>query len=323
MFWQTLKKPILALAPMAGITDSAFRLLCKQMGADVVYTEMISVDGLFYDSEKTLELLKFNKREKPIVCQLFGKRPELFPKSAQIVEKFGFDGIDINFGCPAKKVVAHSGGVTLMKNFKLAREIIQNTIESVKIPVSIKIRTAIQDYSALDFVDYIKDLTIACIMVHGRTYEQKFSGEIDYKIIKKIKQKFPGIVLANGGINTPEDAKKMLNKTNADGLGLARGLYGKPWLFKQIKEYLDTEKYKNPDWQEMKKIILQHAGLALNAKNKHGIIETRKHLAWYVKGFANASDLRAKLVRVETIEEIEKILDCHPGEKSFRRKTKR
>jgi tRNA-dihydrouridine synthase B len=307
-FWKKFKKPILCLAPMAGITDSAFRQICKHYGADVVYTEMTSVDGLYYDSKKTLAMLKFVKSERPIVIQLFGKKPELFSKAAKVAEHAGFDGIDINFGCPAKKVVAHGGGVTLMRDLRLCKKIIATTIKATKLPVSVKIRAGINRVTALDFVKAINNLPVAVIMIHGRTYKQGFSGPVNYEIIKEVKKQFKGAVIANGGVYTPQDAKAMLEKTKADGVGLARGLYGKPWLFKQVRDYLETGEYQKLNFDQIKKVAIKHARLAQQAKERHGIIEMRKHLAWYVKGFPGASQLRAKLVRVENIDEIKAIL---------------
>jgi tRNA-dihydrouridine synthase B len=308
-FWKKQKKPILALAPMAGVSDSAFRQLCKRFGADVLYTEMVSADALHYDSKKTLELLKFKKSEKPIICQLFGKRIEMFSKAVKMVEKAGFDGIDLNFGCPAKKVVAHGGGVTLMRDLRHCRQLVLEVIKNTKLPVSVKIRAGIDNVTALDFLEAIEGLPVPAIMIHGRYFKNAFSGSIDYEMIRKVKERFRGIVLANGGINTPYDAKKMLDLTGVDGLGLARGLYGKPWLFKQIKDYLRKGKYKEFELKDIKKTALKHAKLAEAMKGKWGIVETRKHLAYYVKGLPNVTELRNKLVRVENIKEIRKILD--------------
>ncbi|MFA5021511.1 MAG: tRNA dihydrouridine synthase DusB [Patescibacteria group bacterium] len=307
-FWQKLDKPILALAPMAGVSDSAFRQLCKSFGADVVYTEMVSADGLHYDAKKTLELLKFAKTEKPIVCQLFGKRPEMFAKAAKIAQKAGFDGIDLNFGCPAKKVVAHGGGVTMMKDLKHCHKLIETVLQNTDLPVSVKIRSGIEKVTALDFVKAISDLPVSALMIHGRPFKNPYSAPIDYEMIKQVKENFSGVVLGNGGIFTPQDAKLMIEKTGVDGVGLARGLYGKPWLFKQIKDYLKKGKYQEFDFKDIKKVAIRHALLAQKAKGKWGIVETRKHLAWYVKGFAGAADLRKQLVQAETIDQIKKIL---------------
>ncbi|MFA5029306.1 MAG: tRNA-dihydrouridine synthase [Patescibacteria group bacterium] len=353
-FWKKIKKPclsgrqaILALAPMAGVSDSAFRQVCREYGADVVYTEMVSADGLFYDSKKTLEFLKFNKKEHPVVIQLFGKQSERFTKAAQICEQAGFDGIDINFGCPAKKVAGHGGGVTLMRDLPKCREIIEAVLAGTKLPVSVKLRSSINVrglpwqtpacgnlVTALDFIKFMKDLPLSAVMIHGRPYENPFNAEIDYEMIKKcvefIKNNYylmtrdchlsrrakadaplamtAPIVLGNGGIKTPEDAKRMLEQTGADGVGLARGLYGRPWLFRQIKDYLKKGKYSNLKLEEIKKIILEHAKLAFENKDKHGIVELRKHLAWYITGQPGARELRAKLVRVEDVKEIKAIL---------------
>jgi tRNA-dihydrouridine synthase B len=312
-FWLSIRKPILALAPMAGITDSAFRQLCQKHGADVVYTEMVSADGLHYNSKKTLDLLKYSPKEKPIVVQLFGKDPEKFIKAAQIVTKLGFDGIDINFGCPARKVAGHGGGVTLMRNLDLCYQIIKNVCENTPLPVSIKIRSSInlkdksRKVTALDLVKKIKDLPITTIMIHGRTYEKPFIGEIDYEMVKKVKENFPGLVLANGNLTDPEIAQKTLELTGADGLGLARGLYGRPWLFEEIRKYLKTGKYKEKTWKQIKKIALEHAKLNYKAKKDFGIIEMRKHLIFYSKGQRQAKEMRKDLVRVKSVKDIAKV----------------
>ena len=310
-FWEKLNKPILALAPMAGVTDAAFRRVCRENGADVVYTEMTSIDALFYHSKKTLEMLKFNKKEKPVVLQLFGKRPELAAKAAKIVEEDGFSGIDINFGCPAKKVVTHGGGITLLKNLNLCHELVQAVCEATKLPVSVKTRVSIgvgkNKVTALDFIEKIKDLPVATLMLHGRTYEQMFSGEVDYEAMRQVKLKFKGLVLGNGGLNTPEDVKKMLDLTGVDGFGFGRGVYGRPWIFDQTKEFLNSGRYSFPDLKKIKKIVLRHAGYAFLMKGEHGIIELRKHLCWYFRGFPEASKWRQKLVLVKTAAELKNI----------------
>lgn len=331
-FWQKLKKPILCLAPIAGITDSAFSQICKKYGADVLYTEMTSADGLFYDSKKTFEFLKLTKKEYPVVLQLFGKDPEKFKKATKIVSEYGFDGIDINFGCPAKKVVAHKGGVTLMKDLDKCYEIIKAVCDSTSIPVSVKIRAGINDkdkkITAMDFVKKIKDLPVSAIMIHGRTYEQKFSGTIDYEIIKQVKLFYEDyykkccikknnkdtnlfkrpIIIANGGIMTPEDAKKTLEKTEADGVGIARGVYGKPFIFSQIKSFLKTGKYNKIDIKLIKKCALVHAKILFKAKPNKAHFEFRKHLLWYTKGIPNISKLRDEIVRVENVSDVKRIL---------------
>jgi tRNA-dihydrouridine synthase B len=311
-FWKKLKPPFTVMAPMAGITDSAWRQLCRKNGADVVYTEMTSIDALYYDSKKTFDLLKMDKSEQPVVLQLFGKRPELVAKAVKHVEAAGFSGIDINFGCPAKKVVRHEGGITLLRNLDLCYELVKAVCDATKLPVSVKTRVSIDSgakkVTVLDFIERIKDLPVSALMLHGRTYEEAFSGEVDYEIIKKVKKQFKGIVIGNGGLNSPEDAKKMLDKTGVDGVALARGVYGKPWLFEQVKDYLKKGKYSEPDLKAIKKIAFQHAKLNSKMKGEHGLIELRKHLCWYFKGFPNAAKLRQELVLVKTVEDVKKVL---------------
>jgi tRNA-dihydrouridine synthase B len=335
-FWFQLKKPILALAPMAGITDSAFREICRRNGADVAYSEMASVSALFFKPQKTLELLKFNYSERPYVVQLFGKDPKHFAAAAKIVSsQVKPDGIDINFGCPAKKVFGHGSGCALMPQTELAREIISAVCDNTDLPVSIKIRAGIKNCSAFEFMENIKDLPFSAVMVHGRTYEGGFSGTLDFGIVEEIKKMVPGkIVLANGGIHAPEDARNILEQYPLlDGLGIARGAWGKPYLFAQIKSLLGchpeldsgsnndsgvsimppgfriksgmTEKY---DFEKIKKIAIEHAELIWQSKGALGMFEIRKHLAWYFKGFPNASELRQKLVRSKSVEEIKDIL---------------
>ncbi len=311
-FWQKVKHPILALAPMAGVTDSAYRALCRKNGADVVYTEMTAIDALYYGSEKTMKMLQKYKSEKPVVLQLFGKRPELVAKAVKHVEAAGFDGIDLNFGCPARKVVAHGGGVTLLRDMDLVHDLVRAVCESTKLPVSVKTRTSIKKgediVTVLDFIEKLKDLPVTTLMLHGRSYEQGFSGPPDYEMIKQAKQKFNGIVLGNGGINEPEDAGKMLELTGVDGVGVARGIYGRPWIFDQISEYIKKGKYTKADLQKIKKIVWQHAKLNFKSKGDHGLVELRKHLCWYFSGFPNASSYRKELVRVETLVDIKKVL---------------
>ncbi|HDQ22411.1 MAG TPA: tRNA-dihydrouridine synthase [Candidatus Uhrbacteria bacterium] len=312
-FWQKFKKPILALAPMAGITDSAFRQICKKYGADIVYSEMVSIDGLHYNSAKTFDLIKFNKKEKPIVIQLFGSKPELFAKAAKEVEKIGADGVDINFGCPAPKIYKNMGGVRLMRDLDLCYKIIKATCLATNIPVSIKIRAAINlpqgKVTAMDLVKKVGKLPISAIMIHGRSYEQGFGGKIDFKAIKSVKKAFKGIVLGNGGIFTPEKAKEMIEKTGVDGIGLAQGILGKLWLFKQIKDYLDFGKYREFDMAKIKTVALKHTELCYKLKGAVGILEMRKHLGWYLKGFENASKIRRKLMVADSLKQIKDILN--------------
>ncbi len=306
-FWQKLKKPILALAPMAGITDSAFREICRKYGADVAYSEMASADALFFKPQKTLDLLRFGKKEKPYIIQLFGKNPQHFAVATKIVsQKLRPDGIDINFGCPAKKVFGHGSGCALMPQKELARKIISAVCKNTNLPVSIKIRAGLKNTTAIDFIKNIQDLPFQAVMVHGRTYEGKFSGPVDFALVQKIKEIIPDkIVLANGGITEPEQAKDILKKyPEIDGLGIGRGVLGRPWLFNEIK----TQSTLNLSFEEIKKIIIEHYKLIYKDKGELGTFEIRKHLAWYVKGFPGAAEIRHKLVQAKDLAEVKKIL---------------
>ncbi len=311
-FWLKLKRPIHALAPMAGYTDSAFRQICKSFGAEVVYSEMASATALVYSPKKTLEILEFNKIESPYIVQLFGSKPEHFTKAVKLViEKIKPDGIDINFGCPVKKVAKQNAGAVLMNNLKLVREIIKSVIDSMDLPVSIKTRSKVGQIDILKFLDYIKDLDIKAIMIHGRTLTQGFSGPVDWEIIRKAKDYFNGIILANGGIYSYDDAVKALDKTQAHGLGIARGALGRPWIFKAIRTGQSIEISRRPIF----KVALKHAELSEKLKGEQGIIEMRKHLCWYVQGLPGARKLRQQLVKVRNLEEIKEILKFDEKEK--------
>lgn len=348
MFWSNLRRPILALAPMAGVCDSAFKQMCRRGGADVVYTEFVSADALFYNGKKTLEMLAFSEKERPVICQIFGKKPEHFAKAAKVVEELGFDGIDINFGCPAYKVVKHGGGVSLMRNPALCAELVQAVTDNTKIPVSLKIRGSINcdgkveafekrfvecqspspqsppiegggygTVTALDFLPALLHLPIAAIMLHARSYEQPFDGKPNLGLARQVKElldqheqktgKRP-VYLINGGIVDGKTAKEALAESGADGIGVGRGSWGKPWIFSEIKSYLKGQEVIKPDWSLIRETAKIHAGLALEAKGPYGLIEVRKHMAWYLKGFPGASAMRARLMQSKELSEIEQIL---------------
>jgi len=342
-FWEQLKNPILALAPMAGVTDIAFRQMCKHFGADVIYTEFASTDALVYKSKKTLEIIHYENSEKPVVVQIFGNKPEMFQQAGKILESLGFDGIDINFGCPAYKVVRHGGGVSLMKEPARCAELVHALTEAVSIPVSIKIRASIKknssakkikrtgdhgfiegplmkdptdtgvandldEITAVDLVTHIKKYSVAALMLHARSFERPFDGVPNLEIVKKVRTIWDRVLLYNGGVTTPEIARDMIEKTNADGVGIARGAWGKPWLFQQTKEFLQTGTYTKFTEAKIKQTMFKHAEIVFAHKGQRGLVELRKHLSWYVKGWNDAKQLRDKLVRINTIEEIKKIL---------------
>lgn len=309
-FYDKIKKPILALAPMAGYTNQPFRRICKLYGADVVCSEMASATALSYGGKKTLEMLNFSKSERPYVVQLFGSDPQYFQNAARIVtEKIRPDGIDINMGCPAPKVYKTGAGAALFCSQDKALEIIEETLKGTDLPVSIKIRSKVGKFTAYRFMKKVKDYPLAAVMVHGRSYQQGFSGKIDYATIRRIKEMVPFPVIANGGINTPEDAKKMLEKTGADGVGIARGALKNPWLFLQIKEHLGKGEYHEFTIKEIKKAALRHSKIAQENMGAHGILEMRKYLLWYFRGFENAKEFRRKLVEVESLEDVKRVLN--------------
>ena len=315
-FWQKLPKPIIALSPMVGVTDLPFRTICHRYGADVVYSEMTMVQGLAHKGKKVLELSQVCDEERPVVLQLGGNDPELFYKAAQIaVQEIKPDGIDLNFGCPAKKVAGHGSGVSLLRDLEKSYQIIQATIEGAGgVPVSLKTRTQINSkdkdkiHYSWELIDKVKDLPVAAIMVHGRSFEAPWVEEVDYEYIKAVRGHFKGILLANGGMYEPEKVKEVLELTKADGVGIAHGAYGRPWIFNQIKAYLKNGKYEDLPWPEKRIIALEHAKLAFKVKGSHGLVELRKQLLWYVKGLPKATDYRIKLVTLNTLEEIEKAL---------------
>jgi len=315
--WENLKvnnKKILALAPLAGVTDSAFRQVCKEYGADIVYSEMASVDALVFSPKKTIELLEYNKNEKPYIVQLFGSNPKYFEKAVAVVEKeIEPDGFDVNFGCPVRKIIKQGSGAALMANIERSREVLKSIITSTDLPVSIKTRTSSMGISVEKFLDSISDLEIKTLMIHGRSLEQGFQGEIDYELINRLKNIFPGVILANGGINSLKDYLDLMVRVDVDGVGLARGALGRPWLFQEIKNTSLIEKASN----EIFKIALRQLKLSEKLKGRVGVIEMRKHLCWYVQGLSGARELRSKLVRIENIADAKQIFSEYKENKEF------
>ena len=294
---------------MAGVTDSAFRQICKEFGADVVYSEMASAAALFFKPEVTLEMLQFNSKERPYAVQLFGSKPEHFVVATKLItKKIKPDGIDINFGCPVRKVQKQGAGATLMGDLKLAKKIVQTVLENTNLPVSVKCRTSVPDgkggaVSVLDFLDTLQGLDVQAAMIHGRTMAQGHVGPVNWQIIKEARQHFSGKIIANGGVKDAISAQELLEKTGADGLGIGQAAMGKPWLFKQL-----TINNYQLSIKEIFKLALKHAKLMYKLKGEAGIVEMRKHLCWYVAGLPGATELRRELVQVNTLQDIKKIL---------------
>lgn len=311
-FWQELKRPILALAPMAGITDSPFRRICLSYGADVLYSEMASVSALKHAPEKTIKMLAARKSEKPYVVQLFGSDPKEFAIAAKLIsaerKNFKASGLDINFGCPVAKVMKQGAGAKLFQNFEQSRAVIEATLENTDLPVSVKVRTVAGEARLTDFLDYLADLPIAAMMIHGRTLKQGFAGPIDFQVIKEARKHFKGVILANGHIKTKEQALITLKETLADGLGLATGVLGKPWLFSEIKS---PDKVINPpEGKDLTKLILQHAKMVKDSGGN--FLEFRKHLIWYVSGRPDAAAWRKKLMTVSCYNDLKSLIKSAP-----------
>ena len=312
----TLKNNLI-LAPMAGVTDLPFRLLCKEQGAGLLCMEMVSAKAILYKNKNTEELLTIDPRENPVSLQLFGSDPDIISEIAKQMEDRPFDILDINMGCPVPKVVNNGDGSALMKNHKLAGEIIEKTVRAIKKPVTVKIRKGFDDghVNAVEMAHIAEESGAAAVAVHGRTREQFYSGKADWDIIRQVKERVSIPVIGNGDLLTAEDVIAMENQTGCDGFMIARGAEGNPWIFRQILHYFETGKQlPKPDFSEMTEMLLRHAKMQLEFKGEYtGIREIRKHAAWYTAGYKNSSRLRGRINEVETYEQLEALFQevCH------------
>lgn len=308
----TLKNNLI-LAPMAGVTDLPFRLLCKEQGAGLLCMEMVSAKAILYKNKNTEELLSIDEREHPVSLQLFGSDPDIMAQIAHQIEERPFDILDINMGCPVPKVVNNGDGSALMKNPILAGKIIEKTVNAVKKPVTVKIRKGFDDehINAVEMAHIAEESGAAAIAVHGRTREQYYSGIADWEIIRKVKEAVSIPVIGNGDLTCAKDIEKMAEETGCDGFMIGRGVQGNPWLFHQILHYFETgEELKKPSFEEVTQMLLRHAAMQLEFKGEYtGIREIRKHAAWYTAGYKNSSKLRGRINEVENYEQLKALFE--------------
>jgi len=330
--WAREDKPLLVLAPMAGYTDSAFREICRGFGADIVMTELISADAIYHNNklkaissklkieelinlDKTLQMMKFSKKERPIVVQLFGKYPEKFAFAAKwVAENIKPDGIDINMGCPARKVVGSDHGAALLKNHALACEIVKVVRESIKIPLSVKSRLGWEsDDEILDFAPKLVEAGADALIIHGRTYRDGFRNGARWENIYKVRRytvnsKRYTAIVGNGDVGSYQEAMERAEAGNIklDGVAIGRKSFGNPMIFSEKLKALPRRQAGNS--QQLKAVVLRHAKLVYERKSDHGIIEFRKHLLAYLKEFAGAKELRGKAVLIESFSDVESIV---------------
>lgn len=293
------------LAPMAGVTDLPFRVLCREQGAGCVVTEMVSAKAVLYNNKNTRELLQIDPAERPAAVQLFGSEPDIMAEIAARLEEGPYDYIDVNMGCPVPKFVNNGEGSALMKNPERAKEVLTAMVKAVKKPVTVKFRKGFNDLSvnAVEFAKMAESCGVAAVAVHGRTREQYYSGKADWDIIRQVKEAVRIPVIGNGDIFTPEDAGRMLKETGCDGIMVARGAKGNPWLFGRINHYLDTgEVLPGPSMAEIKAMILRHGRMLVQFKGEGvAMREMRGHMAWYTKGMPHSATLRNEINQVETL----------------------
>lgn len=301
------------LAPMAGVTDLPFRLLCKEQGAGLLCMEMVSAKAIHFGNKNTKALLKIHPAETPVSLQLFGSDPELMAEIAKQIEELPFDILDINMGCPVPKVVNNGEGSALMKNPKLVGEIVSAVSKAIKKPVTVKIRKGFNEASvnAVEIARIIEESGGAAVAVHGRTREQYYSGQADWDIIRQVKEAVSIPVIGNGDVDSPQKAEAMFRETGCDGVMIGRACRGNPWIFRQLQEYFEKgQLISRPELSEVKEMILRHGQLLLEEKGDYtGMREMRKHVAWYTAGYPHSARLRQAINNIESMESLKNLLE--------------
>lgn len=300
------------LAPMAGVTDLAFRLICKKWGAGLVYSEMVSAKAMHYNDKKTFSLMQTSHEEYPLAVQIFGHEPDIMAESAKKIEAMGTKLIDINMGCPAPKVASGGDGSSLLKDFDLIGRIVSAVSRAVSVPVTCKIRCGIKDFvSVSELARIIEQNGASAITVHGRTAAMYYSGKADRSKIAQVKRAVSVPVIANGDIYTPEDAVSMLADTGCDAVMIGRGAQGNPFIFTQIAEYMrDGCVHTNPGHAQRLEVLKEHILLLCSLKGERtGVREARKHVAWYTKGMHSGAAVRNEVCQTENLDELIGIID--------------
>ena len=300
------------LGPMAGVTDLPFRVLCKEQGAGLLCMEMVSAKAILYNNKNTESLLEIHPDEQPVSLQFFGSDPKIMSEMAKRVEERPFDIMDINMGCPVPKVVRNGEGSALMKNPKLVYEIVSAMVKAIDKPVTVKIRKGFDDscINAVEIAKIIEEAGAAAVAVHGRTREQYYSGQADWDIIRQVKEAVSIPVIGNGDVTSPQKAEELVKQTGCDGIMIARGAQGNPWIFSEMITYEETGTLpERPGKEEVRDMMLRHARLQLKYKGEFiGIREMRKHVACYTKGLKGSAKLREEINRVEFYQELEELL---------------
>ncbi len=306
-----LKNPII-LAPMAGVTDLPFRLLCSELGAGLVCTEMVSAKAISFHNRNTEALLQIDPGEHPVSLQLFGSDPDIISEMASYIEERPFDILDLNMGCPVPKVVKNGEGSALLNQPRLVEEIISKTVRAIKKPVTVKIRKGFEDGEsrAAEIARIAEASGAAAVAVHGRTRSQYYAGRADWQVIREVKEAVKIPVIGNGDVDSPGKAKELFEETGCDGVMIGRAARGNPWIFKEVSTYLATGTIpERPSKEEIRNMMFRHMEMQVEYRGEYsGIREMRKHISWYTAGFPNSAKLRQAVNQAETAEQMRELL---------------